>query len=255
VAATRARLKDALALETNGQLADAVRLYLDIYTRHQANDLGQECAPHLAASAFSLHLLKPTAMPIERALSFAQEASRRHPWDVHVRRVLGNLYERARRWDEAVAALEAALAALSGTALDERRAMVHFDLAHVFQCSGDAGRSREQLERVAAFAGTRYGAFRAGILARLRLGRYEAFAELDAHHSLTHERQGHGWPVWRGEPLQGRLLVDTEAWGFGDIWQHLRWIPLAQARVGAVTVLAPPTVAPMVRDQFAGLAS
>ena len=249
----RARLKDALALETNGQLADAVRLYLDIYTRHQANDLGHECLPHLAASAFSLHLLKPTAMPLERALSLAQEASRRHPGDVHVWRVLGTLYERALRWGESVAALEAALAALPGTELDERRAMVHFDLAHVFQCSGDPGRSRVQLERVAEFSGTPYGAFRAGILARLRLGRYEAFAELDAHHSLTHDRPGHPWPAWRGEPLQGRLLVDTEAWGFGDIWQHLRWIPLAQAQVGSVTVLAPPNVTPMVRDQFEGV--
>jgi hypothetical protein len=52
---------------------------------------------------------------------------------------------------------------------------------------------------------------------------------------------------------QGRLLVDTEAWGFGDIWQHLRWIPISQGRVGALTVLVPPNVAPMVRDQFEGV--
>ena len=57
-------------------------------------------------------------------------------------------------------------------------------------------------------------------------------------------------PRWQGEPLPaGPLLVLWEQ-GFGDIIQHLRFLPLAQARTGAVAFFCRPELAGLVTASF-----
>ena len=55
-------------------------------------------------------------------------------------------------------------------------------------------------------------------------------------------------PFWTGGPLPGRRLVISADQGFGDAFQFARYIPLAAARVGEVTVICrPPQVSLFAR--------
>jgi hypothetical protein len=47
-------------------------------------------------------------------------------------------------------------------------------------------------------------------------------------------------PYWNGMPLPGRRLVISTDQGFGDSFQFARYIPMAAARVGEVTVICRP---------------
>ena len=52
-------------------------------------------------------------------------------------------------------------------------------------------------------------------------------------------------PLWQGAPLQGRLLVHWEQ-GYGDIIQHLRFLPLLRGRVDDFAFECPPPLLHLV---------
>jgi len=87
------------------------------------------------------------------------------------------------------------------------------------------------------------------------LGRIrEAWADAEARFQLSEKTRGFlaaaPLPAWRGEPLpSGRLLVLWEQ-GLGDIIQHLRFLPLAQARAAAVTFFCRSELARLVAASF-----
>jgi hypothetical protein len=53
-------------------------------------------------------------------------------------------------------------------------------------------------------------------------------------------------PYWNGMPLPGRRLVISTDQGFGDSFQFARYIPMAAARVGEVTVICRPPQVPLM---------
>lgn len=57
-------------------------------------------------------------------------------------------------------------------------------------------------------------------------------------------------PRWNGAPFPGRLLVHDEI-GYGDVFNFLRYIPLARARVGALTLEVKPGLSRLL-DGYAG---
>jgi hypothetical protein len=52
-------------------------------------------------------------------------------------------------------------------------------------------------------------------------------------------------PRWSGEPLAGKHLLVYCELGFGDMIQFARFLPAVVARAGAVTLAAPPELAPL----------
>lgn len=87
------------------------------------------------------------------------------------------------------------------------------------------------------------------------LGRIrEAWADSEARFELSEKTRrflgSSPLPAWRGEPLaSGRLLVLWEQ-ALGDIVQHLRFLPLARARVAAITFYCRPELVTLVAASF-----
>jgi tetratricopeptide (TPR) repeat protein len=81
----------------------------------------------------------------------------------------------------------------------------------------------------------------------------EAWAESEARFELQARTRAF-WqappvPRWRGESLAGALIVLWEQ-GLGDIIQHLRFLPLARARVGGLAFLCPVPLVRLVAASF-----
>ncbi|MGC8477475.1 MAG: glycosyltransferase [Acetobacteraceae bacterium] len=62
-----------------------------------------------------------------------------------------------------------------------------------------------------------------------------------------------GCPVWDGAPLAGRLLVVADQ-GYGDAIQFARYLPWAAGSAGALSLLAPPELAPLLAPLVPGAA-
>ena len=60
-----------------------------------------------------------------------------------------------------------------------------------------------------------------------------------------------GCPVWDGGRIAGRLLLVADQ-GYGDAIQFARYLPWATGRAGAVTLLAPPELAPLLAPLVPG---
>ncbi len=77
----------------------------------------------------------------------------------------------------------------------------------------------------------------------LELGKWkEGFVEYEwrRRRSTTHLKQ-YSLPNWRGQPLDGTLLVQCEQ-GLGDSIQFARYLPLIQKRVGKIALVCQPAL-------------
>jgi hypothetical protein len=254
----RERLSTAKALQVEGRLTDAVLQYAEIFERNRTNQLGDDCALKLGFLAFVVNRRDPNAMTEARALAYAEEARRRHPDNAEIAATLGHLYKRAGRLDEAVNHGEAARHLTRDPVLTEE---VHFMLAISLVGKGQVDRARSFFEAAARSTATPWGESSYRVLARLYTGDYaNGWPELDVY--LTNRgmsaryqsgkklRATYPWRPWHGEPLEGRLLLDAETWGYGDSLMWARWIPTVRARVGALTLMVHPTLVRYFGDHF-----
>ncbi|HEV2086331.1 MAG TPA: hypothetical protein VGR09_14740, partial [Gemmatimonadales bacterium] len=236
----------------------AVLQYAEIFERNRNNKLGDECALKLGFLAFVVNRRNPRAMTEERALAYAQEAQRRHPDNAEIATTLGHLCQRAGLLDEAVQQEEAALSLAPDP---ERTEELQWMLGLSLVGMGQVGRARSFFEAAARSTATPWGESTYRVLSRLYIGDYaNGWPELDAY--LTNRgmsaryksgkkvRATYPWRPWNGEPLEGRLLLDAETWGYGDSLMWARWIPTVRARVGALTLMVHPTLVRFFGDHF-----
>jgi Flp pilus assembly protein TadD len=81
--------------------------------------------------------------------------------------------------------------------------------------------------------------------ARLALGDHGGWRDLEARHDRPESlaRQVPGVPRWRGQPLDGPLLLNASLDGFGDALQGIRFAVEARRRVGSTILLCDPALA------------
>lgn len=77
-----------------------------------------------------------------------------------------------------------------------------------------------------------------------------------AHATQTGARLPTGlpFPRWDGEPLAGKRLLIVPEQGIGDYIQAVRFVPGLVAQGAAVTLLVPPTLERLFRENFASVA-
>jgi hypothetical protein len=250
----RDRLTQVLALPEQ-MLALRVGLLANIYSRTRGTELGDTCLAHLATNAFALHARVPGVIAAADVLQWTEQAAQRYPAKQRFRSALGDLYRQGKQWDRAFAAYRAAVA------IDPADLNAIFDLGRCAQYAGDTELCRQKYEIVARSptASPRFAARQ--MLARLYTGDYAAgLAALDSqlHSGLVaaiHRKPPitHPWPVWGGEVVKGRLLLDAEGWGFGDSLMFARWVPIARKRAESVALLVQPELVSLFRGQFEGV--
>ena len=128
------------------------------------------------------------------------------------------------------------------------------ELGNARAASGDHAAAAGYYERALAIDSTYVGAHVNYALCLTALGRLrEAWAEGEWRFELDPPlREFLGKlpiPRWRGESMEDELIVLAEQ-GAADMFQYLRFLPLARERVGAVGLLCPPHLHRLVAQSF-----
>jgi len=128
------------------------------------------------------------------------------------------------------------------------------ELGNARAASGDYAGAAGCYERALAIDPAYLGAHLNFALSLTALGRLpEAWAE--AEWRLQHDPGMREFlsklpiPRWRGEAMEDELVVLAEH-GAADMFQYLRFLPLARERVGAVGLLCPPQLHRLVAESF-----
>lgn len=163
----------------------------------------------------------------------------------------GNLAAALRDLDQSETAMRHYRVALALNPID---ANILNNLGNAFNY---AGRSLQALScyrrAIAAAPGNALARFDHGVTL-LQLGRYrEGWEEYEWRWGPPGGGDGplrmrdFGRPLWRGEKLDGPLLIHAEQ-GMGDVLQFLRYLPMAAARTGGVALEIHAPLIPLVRD-------
>ena len=128
------------------------------------------------------------------------------------------------------------------------------ELGNARAASGDYAAAAAFYERALAVDSKYLGAHVNYALALTALGRLrEAWAEaewrFDLDASMREFIRKPPIPRWRGEAMEDELIVLAEQ-GAADMFQYLRFLPLARERVGAVGLMCPPQLHRLVAESF-----
>ena len=157
--------------------------------------------PNVPHWHFELRNLLRYDFRLDEALAEARTAVRLDPVSAQFRNGLAQVHFDRGEYDQGYNAI------LDALACDPEHPQAHLSLAHALLASGN---------------------FRAGWAEYEWRFRSKLFR--DAMPKMTR-------PNWNGMPLPGRRLVISTDQGFGDSFQFARYIPMAAARCGDVTVL------------------
>lgn len=128
------------------------------------------------------------------------------------------------------------------------------ELGNARAASGDHEAAAQCYERALAIDSLYLGAHVNRALSLTALGRLrEAWAEaewrFDLEPSLRDFIRKPPVPRWRGQAMEDELVVLAEQ-GAADMFQYLRFLPLALERVGALGFLCPPQLRSLMAESF-----
>jgi len=166
--------------------------------------------PNVPQWHFELRNILRYDFRLDEALREAREAVRLAPQSAQMRNGLSQVHFDRGEYDLGYAAV------LDGLACEPEHPESHLSLAHVMLASGN---------------------YRAGWI------EYEWRFKSKIYENAIMKPVR---PFWSGAPLPGRRLVISTDQGYGDSFQFARYIPMAAARCGGVTLLCRPPQAPLL---------
>jgi tetratricopeptide (TPR) repeat protein len=178
----------------------------------------------------------------EEALISLQQALTLRPDSAEALNNLGSVFEDQGKLEEATVHFRRALA------LQPNYVEAHNNLGNVLRKQAHYAEARQCYDQALALRPGYVEALWNRSLLELLLGNYpEGWRAYEVRSRRTVNRpREFPQPLWRGEPLGGaRILLHSEQ-GLGDTLQFLRYVPRVQDAGGAVLLLVPPGLQPLV---------
>ncbi|CAN5803412.1 hypothetical protein BH24GEM1_BH24GEM1_20150 [soil metagenome] len=226
----------------------------ELYERHRAGAIGEACLRQQRLLACSLAQIDKRCS-LDRALEYSQELLRRLPESATEWHILGAIQLAAGRCDEALQSVQTA------RAINPNDPQLWYHVGHCSYALGDQaqGRAAYQWARDLTPDPTlkesdfnpwlRRGDYDAGWRDWAQVGDRLLGGGGGTNRAYWSVRPLIGRPVWKGDRIAGRLLVNFEH-GHGDAFMMLRWIPELLRRVGALRLQVNPEQLSLVAAQW-----
>ncbi|HEV2363704.1 MAG TPA: tetratricopeptide repeat protein [Caulobacteraceae bacterium] len=201
-------------------------------------------APDFAPAIHAQGIIAARRGQLDAAAALMERSLQCRPVPAYFQRNLCEIYRQLRRYDEALKAGKAAVAA------DPKDFLAHVNLAVLLYARGEPDASIASAEQALALKPEAPGAHFALAEAYLLKGElakgweeYEWRFRMPGVPPLLPEGAP---PQWQGETLEGKRLLLVADQGFGDCIQFARYIPWAASRAGEVALACSPELKPLI---------